>query len=59
MGTTGFHLGSVTHALELQSLDVCKALGLEVEAVLSEGEGRILPVPWEQMRTAWNGLGCL
>lgn len=59
MGTTSFQPGSVMCALELHSSDICKTLGHEVEALLSEGERRVLPFPREQMRTGQKGPGRL
>lgn len=59
MGTTSFWPGGIICALELHGSALCKASGLEAEALLSEGERRVSPFPWEQMRTAQKGLGCL
>lgn len=57
VGTRSFWPGGVTRAPEQHGAALCKASGPEVEAVLSEGERRALPFPWEQTRTAWNSLG--
>lgn len=65
-GSTGFQLGSVMRAPELHGSDICKASGLEVEAVHSEAESLAfspeadedgmersgLPVMWEVSRNA-------